>query len=76
MPLAEAMVAAGRLRLRPVFMTATIAVLTLLPLAFGIGSGAEMQQPLAIAVIGGLVVSPFFTLVLAPVILYVLRRGR
>lgn len=76
LPLADAIAAAGRQRLRPVFMTATIAVLTLLPLVFGVGSGAEMQQPLAIAVIGGLVVSPFFTLLLAPVLLYTLRRGR
>jgi CzcA family heavy metal efflux pump len=76
LPLAEAIIAAGQQRLRPVFMTASIAVLALLPLAFGIGSGAEMQQPLAVAVIGGLVVSPFFALLLAPLLLYVLRRGR
>jgi len=74
--LEDAIVRAGKQRIRPVFMTASIAVLALLPLALGIGSGAEMQQPLAIAVIGGLVVSPFFTLLLAPVLLYVLRRGR
>jgi multidrug efflux pump subunit AcrB len=74
--LAEAIRSAGKQRLRPVFMTASIAILALLPLAFGIGSGAEMQQPLAIAVIGGLLVSPFFTLLLAPLLLYVLRRGR
>jgi CzcA family heavy metal efflux pump len=73
-PLSEAILRAGALRLRPVTMTATIAVLTLLPLAFGIGSGAEMQQPLAIAVIGGLVTSPLFTLVLAPTLLYLARH--
>ncbi len=76
MPLTEAMVAAGRQRVRPVMMTAIIAILALIPLAMGIGSGAEMQQPLSIAVIGGLVVSPVFTLFLAPLLLYVLRRGR
>jgi len=75
LPLREAILAAGKLRLRPVFMTATIAVLTLMPLALGLGAGAEMQQPLAIAVIGGLVVSPFFTLILAPLLLFLLRRG-
>ena len=74
--LPEAIAAAGKERLRPVFMTASIAVLALAPLALGIGSGAEMQQPLAVAVIGGLVVSPFFTLLLAPLLLYLLRRGR
>jgi HAE1 family hydrophobic/amphiphilic exporter-1 len=73
-PLKEAMVRAGRRRLRPILMTAAIAVLTLLPLAFGIGSGAEMQRPLAIACIGGLVTSPLFTLVLAPTLLYLARR--
>ena len=76
LPLREAILAAGKQRLRPVFMTATIAVLTLLPLALGLGAGAEMQQPLAIAVIGGLVVSPFFTLILAPQLLFLLRRGK
>jgi CzcA family heavy metal efflux pump len=73
-PLDEAIVRAGRQRLRPVLMTASIAMLTLLPLAFGIGSGAEMQRPLAIAVIGGLATSPLFTLVLAPTLLYLARR--
>ncbi len=73
--LAEAIVRAGTLRLRPVLMTAAIAVLTLLPLALGVGSGAEMQRPLAIAVIGGLVVSPVFTLLVAPTLL-LLFSGR
>lgn len=76
MSLRDAIVAAGCRRLRPVAMTATIAILTLLPLALGWGAGAEMQQPLAIAVIGGLIVSPFFTLVLAPLLLYLLRGGK
>jgi multidrug efflux pump subunit AcrB len=75
-PLEEAIARAGSQRLRPVLMTASIAILTLLPLAFGIGSGAEMQRPLAIAVIGGLVTSPLFTLILAPTLLYLARRGR
>jgi Cu/Ag efflux pump CusA len=51
-------------------------VLTLLPLALGIGSGAEMQRPLAVAVIGGLLVSPFFTLLVAPTFLLLLDRWR
>jgi Cu/Ag efflux pump CusA len=76
LPLPDAIMAAGRQRLRPVFMTATIAVLALLPLLFGVGAGAQMQQPLAVSVFGGLVVSPFFTLLLAPVLLYLFRRGR
>jgi multidrug efflux pump subunit AcrB len=74
--LPEAILQAGALRLRPVFMTASIAVLTLLPLAMGIGSGAEMQRPLAVAVIGGLLVSPLFTLLVAPTFLLLLDRQR
>jgi len=74
--LEEAIIRAGSLRVRPVLMTSAIATLTLLPLAFGIGSGAEMQRPLAIAVIGGLVTSPLFTLVLAPTLLYMMSGRR
>ncbi|HEU5153230.1 MAG TPA: efflux RND transporter permease subunit, partial [Gemmatimonadales bacterium] len=57
---------AGRLRLRPILMTTLCTLAGLLPLAFGIGSGAELQQPLAIAVIGGLTLSTLITLVLLP----------
>lgn len=77
MPLVEATVAAGRTRVRPVLMTSAIAIMTLLPLALGVGAGAEMQRPLAIAVIGGLAMSPLFALILAPTVLVALRsRGR
>jgi CzcA family heavy metal efflux pump len=57
---------AGRLRLRPILMTTLCTLAGLLPLGFGIGSGAELQQPLAIAVIGGLTLSTVITLVLLP----------
>jgi multidrug efflux pump subunit AcrB len=57
---------AGRLRLRPILMTTLCTLAGLLPLAFGIGPGAELQQPLAIAVIGGLTLSTLITLVLLP----------
>lgn len=67
-PLADLMVEAGRMRLRPILMTTIGAILALFPLALGIGAGAAMQKPLAIAVIGGLCVSTFFTLVVAPVL--------
>lgn len=72
-PLEEAILLAGRVRLRPILMTAITAILTLLPLALGLGAGAEMQKPLAIAVIGGLSFSTLFTLLLAP-LLYVSMR--
>lgn len=64
---AEAAIAeAGRIRLRPILMTTLCTLAGLLPLALGIGSGAELQQPLAIAVIGGLSLSTVVTLVLLP----------
>jgi multidrug efflux pump subunit AcrB len=64
----EALVAAGRTRLRPIVMTTFAAIGGLLPLAFGIGAGSAMEQPLAIAVIGGLSTATAFTLVVIPVL--------
>ena len=64
---AEAVVEAGRLRLRPILMTTGTTVLGLLPLAVGLGTGAEIQAPLARVVIGGLLASTLVTLVLIPV---------
>jgi HAE1 family hydrophobic/amphiphilic exporter-1 len=64
----EALVAAGRTRLRPIVMTTFAAIGGLLPLAFGIGAGSAMEQPLAIAVIGGLSTATVFTLVVIPVL--------
>ena len=64
----QAVVEAGRTRLRPILMTTLTAILGLLPLAFGIGAGAEMQKPLAIAVVGGLLFSTIITLLLGPTI--------
>ncbi len=56
-------------RLRPILMTAIVASLGFLPMAFGKGIGAEVQQPIAIAVIGGIISSTFATLILSPVLL-------
>ncbi len=71
----EAVVEAGRLRLRPILMTTLTTTLGLLPLALGIGAGAEIQASLARVVIGGLLASTVVTLVLIPVI-YVWAHGR
>ncbi|HEX6997270.1 MAG TPA: efflux RND transporter permease subunit [Gammaproteobacteria bacterium] len=68
MPVRAAVVEAGRLRLRPILMTTGTTVLGLLPLAFAIGAGAELQAALARVVIGGLMASTLITLVLIPVI--------
>ncbi|HEY6386443.1 MAG TPA: efflux RND transporter permease subunit [Candidatus Acidoferrum sp.] len=69
----EAMVEAGRRRLRPIAMTALATVAGMLPLAFGLGSGSEMLKPLAIAVIGGLLSSMVLSLIFTPAIHYFLR---
>ncbi len=66
-PLREALVHAGRTRFRPILMTSLTTIFALLPLAFGFGPGAQMQQPLAIAVIGGLVANVLFTRLFIPV---------
>jgi CzcA family heavy metal efflux pump len=71
----EAMVQAGRRRLRPIAMTALATIAGMLPLAFGIGSGSEMLKPLAIAVIGGLLSSMVLSLVFTPAIHFFLRPG-
>ncbi|MEI6431587.1 MAG: efflux RND transporter permease subunit, partial [bacterium] len=70
----EAAIRAGEARLRPILMTTLTAILGLVPLALGIGAGAEMQKPLAIAVIGGLTFSTLFTLFFAPLLYVTLRR--
>jgi multidrug efflux pump subunit AcrB len=62
-----AVIEAGKIRMRPIIMTTLAAILALLPLAIGIGAGAQMQQPLAIAVIGGFCVSSLLLLFLLPV---------
>ncbi|MEM1444496.1 MAG: efflux RND transporter permease subunit [Planctomycetota bacterium] len=66
---------AGRRRLRPILMTSLTTMLGLLPLALGIGEGADTQAPLARAVIGGLLVSMLVTLVLAPVAYTLMHPG-
>ncbi len=66
-PLREALIHAGRIRFRPILMTSLATILGLLPLACGFGPGAQMQQPLAIAVIGGLTVNMLVTRLLIPV---------
>ncbi len=73
-PIIELMAEAGQMRLRPILMTTLGAILALFPLALGLGAGAAMQKPLAVAVIGGLSVSTLFTLIVAPV-LYVAAEG-
>ncbi|MGA1984251.1 MAG: efflux RND transporter permease subunit [Acidobacteriaceae bacterium] len=72
----EAMLHAAQRRLRPIVMTAIAAVCGMLPLAFAIGAGSQMLQPLAIAVIGGLLISVVLSLIVTPAIYYRLTRRR
>ena len=68
MPSFEAIMVSVRDRVRPILMTALTTILGLLPLALGLGEGTEMNQPMGIAVIGGLISSTFLTLYIVPVI--------
>ncbi len=72
----EAMIQAGRRRLRPIMMTALAAVAGMLPLAFALGAGSQMLQPLAIAVIGGITVSMVLSLIITPAVHYYLSHDR
>lgn len=64
----EAILEAGKTRLRPILMTTLTTVLAMIPLGLGLGEGAEMQQPLAVTIIFGLSVSSIFTLLLIPIV--------
>jgi len=74
MELRPALILAGRTRFRPILMTSLAAILGLLPLALAAGPGAQMQQPLAIMVIGGLTANMLFTRIVIPVGYLVLER--
>jgi len=73
-PFTEALERAGSIRLRPILMTTLCTLFGLLPLALGLGAGAELQRPLALAVIGGLTLSTFVTLYLVPLAYRALRH--
>jgi HAE1 family hydrophobic/amphiphilic exporter-1 len=71
-----AIIEAGRVRLRPILITKLTTVLGLMPMALGLGEGAEIRQPMAITVIGGVAISGFFTLLVIPVVYSLLDRKR
>ena len=73
-PAEEAMIQAGRRRLRPITMTALAAIAGMLPLALAFGAGSQMLQPLAIAVIGGILVSMILSLIITPAVHFYLTR--
>lgn len=67
-PIKEAIIAASKTRIRPIFMTSITTIFGVLPLAIGFGKGAEIMQPLAIAVVGGLTYATLLTLIVVPTI--------
>lgn len=72
--LQEAVVEASRTRLRPILMTSFATIFGVLPIAIGLGAGAESRRPLGVAVVGGMVFSTFLTLILVPAVYTVLTR--
>ena len=70
----EAILEAGRLRLRPILITKLTTILGLMPMAMGLGEGAEVRAPMAITVIGGVLLTTFLTLLVIPVVYAVLDR--
>ncbi len=76
MPLKEAVIQAGRIRMRPILMTAFTTSFGLIPMALGLGSGNELRAPMARAVIGGLIVATFLTLVFIPTLYTMIEHRR
>jgi multidrug efflux pump len=70
----DALRAAGRIRFRPILMTSTTSILGAVPLAAALGAGAESRRPIGAAIVGGLLFSTVFTLVVIPVVYYVVTR--
>jgi HAE1 family hydrophobic/amphiphilic exporter-1 len=70
----DALVEAGRVRLRPILMTTLTTILGLIPMALGLGAGAEIRAPMAVTVIGGLTVSTLLTLIVIPTVYAVVDR--
>jgi multidrug efflux pump subunit AcrB len=70
----EAMIQAGRRRLRPIFMTALATIAGMFPLALALGAGSQMLQPLAIAVIGGIMISMVLSLIVTPAVFFSMRK--
>src|SRR5947207_15808324 len=70
----DAMLQASRRRLRPIVMTALATVAGMLPLAFALGAGSQMLQPLAIAVIGGILISMVLSLIVTPAVFFYMGK--
>ena len=73
-PIIEALIRSGSVRLRPILMTTLSTILGMMPLALGLGAGAELRQSMAVAVVGGLITSSILTLVVVPLAYYMIDR--
>ncbi len=71
----QALLQTGIVRLRPIIMTTTSTILGMLPIAWGWGAGSELRQPMAVAIIGGLITSCLLSLIVVPVLYSVLEEG-
>jgi len=71
----EALAQAGSVRLRPILMTSLTTIFGLLPMALGLGEGAELRTPMALTVIGGMITSTLLTLLVVPAVYAVLDRS-
>ena len=76
MSIREAVLLACSLRLRPILMTTLSTILGMLPIALGIGEGAELRQSMGVVLIGGLTTSTFLTLVVVPLIYLLLEEWK
>jgi HAE1 family hydrophobic/amphiphilic exporter-1 len=74
MPGPRAILEASRLRFRPILMTSATTVLAMIPMAIGLGSGEQLQRPLALTIIGGLVLTTVTTLIYTPILYQVAHR--
>ena len=75
MPVEDALIRSGQTKLRPILMTTLTTVISMIPMALGLGSGTEMMSGMAIIIIGGLIASTLLILILMPVF-YLLVYGR
>jgi HAE1 family hydrophobic/amphiphilic exporter-1 len=74
MPIDEAIIFAGRSRIRPILMTSLTTILALLPFILGVGAGSSLRAPMAVAVTGGLISSTIMTLVVIPAVYRLLGK--
>ena len=73
-PLKEALVEAGSLRIRPILMTTLSTILAMVPIALGLGAGAELRQSMGVAMVGGITTSTLLTLIVVPIAYYILEN--